>query len=285
MRFFYSILWLIFLWFWDFIKKLMLKKWWDKEVFLFMCFVFYSTILSLNYIFFADKIINSHLLSSAFIVGFFDFLTPLWMLTTLKYLDTSLSFVWIRLISSFLILFVWLYILWDNLSLYNIIWFIFWVIAIYFLSWFSFKEKHKTSKKWVLALAITVIWIVWWHSYFKYVVDDVDIASYMLFKFLVSFLFIVLYMVIRKKFKNFNKKEVKKVSIYAIFSAFIFTSYFLYILPKVYSLWNLSISYKILSYSVIIPIILSIIFFREKITKKRLLAFLLTLISLFLFAI
>lgn len=283
MWFIYAILGLILLWLWDFIKKLMLKKWWDKEVFLFMCFVFYVSVLWINYIFFGDKIINDSLLSSALIIWAFDFLAPLWMLTALKYLDTSLSFISIRLISSFLILYVWVYILWDNLSLYNIIWFLLWVIALYFLSWFSFEERHKIHKKWLMAVILAIIWIVWWHSYFKYVVEDVDIPSYMFFKFSITFLLIILYMVIRGKFINFTKNEIKKVINYALLTCLIFVIYFLYILPNIYILWTLSLSYKILSYSIVVPIILSIIFFKEKVTTKRIIAFVLTVISLALF--
>ncbi len=283
MWFIYAIFGLIFLWFGDFIKKLMLKKWWDKDIFLFICFVFYVFVLWINYIFFADKIINTSLLGSAFIIWFFDFLVPVWMLIALKYLDSSFTFISIRLISSFLILYIWIYVLWDSLSFYNIIWFFLWLIALYFLSWFSFKEKHKIHKKWILGVTFTIIWIVWWQSYFKYIVEDVDIPSYVFFKFIVTFFLIVLYMFIRKKFVNFNKKEVKKVFVYAFFSCLIFVSYFLYILPNIYILWTLSLSYKILSYSIIVPILLSVIFFKEKLTAKKILAFIFTAISLALF--
>ena len=37
----YSLGWLITLGLWDFFKKLMLSKWWNKEVFLLVCFIWY----------------------------------------------------------------------------------------------------------------------------------------------------------------------------------------------------------------------------------------------------
>ena len=146
MWFTYTLIGLLLLWLGDFVKKLMLSQWWNKEVFLFSCFVFYVTVLWVNYYFFADGIIDKNLIQSSFIVWVFDFLTPLWMLAALKYLDASLSFITIRLTASFFILYIWIYILWDKLSLYNFIWFLLWIIAIYFLSWFSFKEKHRIHK-------------------------------------------------------------------------------------------------------------------------------------------
>jgi hypothetical protein len=47
--------------------------------------------------------------------------------------------------------------------------------------------------------------------------------------------------------------------------------------------WDLAIVYKIISYSLFIPIILSIIFYKEPITPKKLLAFGLTVLSILLF--
>ena len=285
MWFIYSLLGLLSLWMTDFIKKAMLKKWWDKEVFILLSGVFYLIILLINYYFASDFIINDTLIQSVFVIGFFDFLTPVWLLTALKYIDTSLAFISIRITASFLVLYIWTQILWDNLSLYNIIWFFVWVIAIFFLSWFNFKDKHKIHKKWILAVIIAIIWVTWAHSYFKYVVNDINIASYTFFKMVISCLFIILYMTLRKKFKNFNIKEIKKIIFYTILSCSIFTIYYLYLMPNIYMLWPLSLWYKFLSYSIIVPIILSTILYKEKITTMKIFAFILTIISIGLFLI
>ena len=285
MWFIYSLLGLLSLWMTDFIKKAMLKKWLDKEVFILLSGVFYLIILWINYYFASDFIINDTLIQSVFVIGFFDFLTPVWLLTALKYIDTSLAFISIRITASFLVLYIWTQILWDNLSLYNIIWFFVWVIAIFFLSWFNFKDKHKIHKKWILAVIIAIIWVTWAHSYFKYVVNDINIASYTFFKMVISCLFIILYMTLRKKFKNFNIKEIKKIIFYTILSCSIFTIYYLYLMPNIYMLWPLSLWYKFLSYSIIVPIILSTILYKEKITTMKIFAFILTIISIGLFLI
>jgi uncharacterized membrane protein len=47
--------------------------------------------------------------------------------------------------------------------------------------------------------------------------------------------------------------------------------------------WDVAIVYKIISYSLFIPIILSVIFYKEKITVKKWVAFLLTIVSILLF--
>lgn len=190
-----------------------------------------------------------------------------------------------RVISSVVILFIWMRILWDNLNTANIIWFLMWIVAIYLLSGFNFWKKHKISKKWIIALSATTIAIIWSHSYFKYIVTDININNFMILKFLVSFICIIIYMIIRWKFSEFNKKQIKLIWPFALITGILFTTQFLYFLPNIYLNWPLSLSYKILSYSLVVPIILSIIFYKDKVTKKKIIAFVLTLVSLGLFII
>ena len=282
----YSLGGLLFLWLTDFSKKVMLKKWWDKDVFLFTSFIFFILALFINFIsHFNLDAINYDLIKPALIIGFFDFITPIWMLAALKYLDTSFAFISTRLTSSFLILFIWVYILWDHLSFFNLSWFFLWIIALFLLSGFSLKQKHNINLKWVLGVLLALVWMVSSHSYFKYVVNDIDINTFVFLKFLFSFVFLIIYMLFRKKFKTFNKIEVKKIIPYSLISCFLFITYSLYILPQIYILWTLSLSYKILSYSLFIPIILSLIIYKEEISKRKIFALFLTVISVSLFII
>jgi len=281
----YSLWGLLVLGLWDFIKKVIIQRWANKEVFLFVCFLFYLLFLWINFFINWNFNFTQNEIKSAIIIWLFDSMIPLWVLTAFKYLDISFALIFMRIISSVVILFIWMQILWDNLNIANIIWFIMWIIAIYLLSWFKLSEKHKISRKWIIALVITTIAIIWSHSYFKYVVSDINIDNFMILKFLVSFITITIYMLIRWKFSEFNKKQIKLVWPLALITWIIFTAQFLYFLPNIYLNWPLSLSYKILSYSLIVPIVLSIIFYKDKITKKKIIAFILTLISLGLFII
>ena len=283
---FYSLLGLLFIWLADFTKKVMLKNWWNKDVFLFMCFVLYILVLSINFIFhFDSSSINYDLLEPSLIIWFFDFVTPIWMLAGLKYLDSSFTFIFTRLTSSFLILFIWVYVLWDYLSVYNLVWFFLWVVSLFLLSGFSFNKKHNINIKWIIGVILALLWMTISHSYFKYVVNDVNIDMFMFFKFWFSFLFLTIYMLFRNKFENFNKVEVKKILKYAFISCFLFVSYFLYILPQMYILGTLSLSYKMISYSLFVPVILSLIIYKEEISKKKIFAIFLTIVSVTLFII
>ncbi|MCD5380451.1 hypothetical protein LR004_00855 [Candidatus Gracilibacteria bacterium] len=282
---FYSLAGLLVLGLGDFVKKVVLQKGGNKEVFLFMCFIIYIIIFGGNYFLNSTTAITNFELKSALIIGSFDFLAPLGMLTALKYLDVSFSLVSIRLISSIFILAIGTSILGDNLSVYNIIGFIIGFIAIFLLSGFKFSGKLELHTKGILGAGGAIIGIIGGHSYFKYAIPDINIDNYTILKFLVTFGLLIIYMIIRKKFRDFSVKNIKLVLPFAFITGLLFVVQFLYLLPQIYLLGPLSLGYKILSYSLIIPIILSIIIYNEKVTKRKIIAFVLTLLSLALFII
>lgn len=282
---FYSLWGLIALWLWDFIKKLILAKWGDKEVFLIICFLLYVPLFALYAYFMGQGWLTSEVLKSWLILWITDFGIPLGMLTALKYLNVSFALVSIRIISSFVLLYLGTQILWDSLSLYNIFWFFLWAFAIFLLSGFRIGQKIELNKKWVLALIITTLCIIVSHAYLKYVVADVNVPNLMFIKFSVTFLCILLYMTVRNKFTNFKREQIKLTLPYALITSFLFLVHFLYFLPNIYLYGPLSLGYKMISYSLIIPILLSVLFLGEHVNKTRIFAFALTLVSIFLFLV
>jgi hypothetical protein len=267
----------------DYIKKLVTSKWYDKDVFLSTCFILYILFFLINFLIVWDNNITQREILISLPAGVFDFMIPMWMLAALKYADSSLSFVTIRLITSFTLLAIWAWYFWDNLNAYNLFGFALWIIAIFLLSWFQFWKKYEIHKKWFWWIIIAIVWITLGNSYFKYFVDNVDIPSFMFLKFTVTWILVFLYLTVRKRWWNYNINTVKKIIPYAIITTLLFLFQFGYVFPKIYSLGPLSISYKILSYSLAVPIILSVIFHNEKLTKKRIIAFTLTTASLLFF--
>ena len=281
----YSLGWLIAIWLWDFIKKLVLSKGGNKEVFLLVCFLLYVPVFWINMWLQWTGNINANTLQSGVILWINNFFAPLWVLIALKYLDIAFALVCIRVVSSFFILFIGIYLLWDNLSLYNIIGFFIWMFAIFLLSWFKIWEKYSLHPKGMIGLFIALIAILFWNSYFKYIVSDINVHDFMPIQFTATLSTLLIYMLIRAKFQYMNYKEIKKVLPYAFFTMVVFVTYFLYLIPNIYLLWPLSLGYKMLSYSLVVPIILSVIFLGEPINRGRIFAFLLTVISIFLFLI
>lgn len=280
---FYSLAGLVALWLGDFIKKLVLTKGGNKEVFLLSCFCLYLPILWANMLFQWTGEYDADFVKNALVLWLTDFCIPLWMLTTLKYLNVSFALVSIRLVSSFVILFIGTYLLWDQLSTANILWFMLGAVAIFLLSGFQMKNIGEMHKKWLIALLITTGTIIVSNSYFKYIVPDINVHDFMPLKFFVSFCCICLYIVIRKKHRRFNLQDFRMAFPYALLTSLIFTLHFLYFLPNIYLLWPLSLSYKILSYSLMVPILLSLLFLGEKMDRKKFIAFALTIISIALF--
>lgn len=279
----YCLLGLCVLWWADYIKKVITWWWYDKDVFLLLCFMLYIILFGSNMIIFWDNNINLESFLIAVPAGFFDFMIPVGMLAALKYADSSLVLVTIRMITSFALLVIGAWFFWDKLHVMNIIWFLLGVFAIYLLSGYEYRKQHKISKKWIIWMSLCIIWVILSYSYFKYFVDNVDIENFMFFKFLTTWILVCIYFSLRWKWKNFTVIKIKQVLWYALLTAVLVLSQFNYILPKMFSLWPLSISYKILSYSLAIPILLSILFHWEQLTKKRIIAFSLTAISLLFF--
>jgi hypothetical protein len=98
-------------------------------------------------------------------------------------------------------------------------------------------------------------------------------------------LIMLLYLYVRKKYDRISLQKIIQVSKYSLVPVILFPIFLLYLLPNLYTYGPLSLGYKILSYSIMIPIILSVIFLWEPVDKTRIFAFGLTVISIFLFLI
>ena len=280
---FYSLGWLMTLGMWDYIKKLILSKGINKEVFLLVCFTLYVPVFWINMLINGTGNIDPYTLKNGIIFWLSNTLAPVFVLISLKYLDTAFSLVSIRVLSSFFVLFIGTQIIWDQLSIIDYIWFFLWVSAVFLLSWFEFGKKYDLHRKWIVWTIIAMAGIIFWHSYFKHIVPNINVHDFMPIQFTTTFFGILFYIVIRWKLKDINKKEVVLSLPYAWMTVVVFALYFLYFLPNIYLNGTLSLGYKMLSYSLIVPIALSIIFLWDSLTKKRIIAFILTIISIFLF--
>jgi uncharacterized membrane protein len=202
-----------------------------------------------------------------------------------KYLSISFALVSMKLISSFLLLLIGVIFLGENLSIYNYFWFLLWAIAIILLSGFKVSQKSELHWRWIVWIVMVIIATVWGHTGFKYLLPEVNVHDYMFVQFWVAFLCIIMYMIFRKQFQKVNYTEMRKCAPFAFLNLIFYSSMFLFFIPQLYTFGPLSLGYKMLSYSLIIPIILSVIFLWEPMNKTRIFAFGLTVISIFLFLV
>jgi len=201
------------------------------------------------------------------------------MLQALKYLPTSTYFVNVRLLSSFTLLFIGIVFFKDIISISEWIGFVLGVIAIVLL-FEKDKKSNKNYKKGVLLLLVGAGLLIFGHTVVKVLSSQVSIIPTVLFiSFFSAFLFssIIGYKTIAR-----NKKDLPGVIGINLIQAVLFFLYFL-LLFRIYNIGDLGISYKIQSYSPFIPIILSAIVYKEKISTKKKIALILVAISLWFF--
>ncbi len=201
------------------------------------------------------------------------------MLQALKYLPTSTYFVNVRLLSSFTLLFIGIVFFKDIISISEWIGFVLGVIAITLL--FEKDEKsNKNYKKGVLLLLVGAGLLIFGHTVVKVFSSQANIIPTLLFiSFLSAFLFSLM---IGYKTIVENKKDLPGIIGINFIQAVLFFLYFL-LLFRIYNMGDLGISYKIQSYSPFIPIILSAIVYKEKISTKKKIALVLVAISLWFF--
>lgn len=281
----YALGWMLSAGIMDYNKKIVLVRWYSAESYLLTTSLLFLVFFWSYAFFFWNGVFTSELFLQGSVYGLTNFLTPLGMITAYKYSSVSFSLVSIRLIASFLLLLVGVYFIGDSVSFFNILGFIFWMIAIFLLSGFKKWEIGKVHIKAIFGIIIAICSIVFGHSFLKYIIGEVDIPNFMAIQTSSGLFFLVIYLLLRNKFSGISLWEMLKVSKYSLVPVTLFPLFLLYFLPNLYLYWPLSLGYKILSYSIIIPILLSIIFLWEPVNKTRIFAFGLTVLSIFLFLV
>lgn len=201
------------------------------------------------------------------------------MMSALKYLPTSTYFITARLASSFLLLMVGMLFFWDQISWKEAVGFLFGVgaMSLLFEKEWNKHEKYKTG---ILFLILGIISLVLGHSITKVLSFELTYIPTILSLTFFSASTIALifwYKNIKANMKYFQ--EIWKVNLMQSIFYFVY----FYALFYVYNFGDLGISYKIQSYSPFIPIILAAIVYKEKISLKKSIAIVLTVLSLYFF--
>ena len=203
-------------------------------------------------------------------------------LLSLENLSPSIVFINTRIFSSLLIALVSFITFKEIFTIKETIGFVFGILVFVLL----FEKKDVPNKdsnflKGFFYLSIVIIITVYLHIGHKISSLEYGVAFYLLqFYFLNTVFSMIVYHKDVKYIFNFkqNGEEIKYALYYAIFQLIVFIFLF-----KAYLLQNVAIVYKIFSFELFIPIILSIIFFKEKVNYKKIIAFILTIISILFF--
>jgi drug/metabolite transporter (DMT)-like permease len=231
-------------------------------------------------------------------VAFFEFrvltstefiLTILWgvavaaysviMMTALRYLPTSTYFVNVRLISSLVLLLIGMFIFHDKLSAYEAIGFMIGVIAMTLL----FEKEDKSNFNYIKgtqALLLGAGSLIITNTITKMLSVEVSKVPTILMLLSIS-AFVTSLVIGAGKIKDCKKDfwPIFKINIIQAVAYF----FFFVMLMNVYRMGDLGISYKILSYSPFIPIVLAAMVYKEKISFKKKIALVLVAVSLWFF--
>lgn len=269
----------ISIWLVGFINKIVVEKKYNQWLFITSFYLIQSITYIFAFIYIWNYTISYRIIFLWFIWGVLEYLTMKSRLISLKWISSSLFFITTRLFSSLSLFIIWLVIFWDNISKGEYVWFFIWFIVFWLL--FEKEEiKNTDYKRGLVFLLVSTILLIIIHSGVKYTALIVDNIFSLFISYSVTSFIIALYL--NRNKIDFKDKDFSKIIYLNIIHAILFLIY-IYFLFTTYQSANLGIAYKIQSYSIFIPIILSITFYKEKVTYRKIIAFILTIISLALF--
>ena len=222
------------------------------------------------------------LLGLWFIKMFTSYFTTIFKIEWMRYLDST---IFLPIYKTFAIIFITIISLFffsENLSYSAVIWIVLWLFVPILL----INKKESTLqldlKKWLLFTLWSAISVSIWATINKYVNVSWFNAEFFTFLFLFFGIFLTS-LQYKRSLRNNKTKKYNTKWIYwfgLLFGLLTFLVSWTFI--KAMS-WNLAIVYTMNSFSILIPIILSVIFYKEEMTLKKAFVIFLSIVSVILF--
>ena len=276
----------LLIWVAGFINKVIVEEKYDRNISILTVFIT-TFVISIGMLLFSDvQKISLWVLAYWIFWGVADYALFKARFISLTWISSSLFFINQRLFSSSVLLVVGIFLFWDIVTIYELLWF----ITGFIVFWLLFeKEKVKNAdyKRGIIYLIVCIFLAIFIHAGFKFTTDIIYSLSWFLFHFWILICSYSITWFLLTYIKNFSKlslniNNLRKVIILNICYWILWFIYIIFIM-KAYSLSDLWIVYKIQSYALFIPIFLSILFYDEQLTPKKIIAFILTMISLWFF--
>lgn len=205
-------------------------------------------------------------------------------LRCLDYMTSSTYFINYRIMTSILLVLVGQILFLDNILLNEYLGiFLGFIVFILLIEKKDKDESLKNLKRGYIYLCLSIIIasIIWVIS--RYIAaQDYPIELYALYGWISGTIVTLL-----SKWKD-TLRDVMHIKWWkqAAFLALAWLVFWTWVILHVWALrqgWDLAIVYKILSYSLFFPIIFSILYYKEPLTPRKILAFILTVVSIWLF--
>lgn len=271
----------------NFVYKIVTQRKYNVSVFNIYSYVV-TTIIALGYFLATSSLgfnYNTVLYIAifAFINALFYLLSIFSRIESLKNIDTVIFFPLYKTIWPIMITIISIFIFWESLTEKESLWIILWILVPLLLITRKENGIQKNLFLWIVLVILTAILTSISSSASKEImVRELNVPF---FVFITSFM-CLLFSFFTNSFNNryVNKqKEYYKKSVIKI-SLLCWVLNFLAFFAFTKSLqWNFAIAYTINSFSILIPIILSIIFYKEHFNFKKGFVIFLSIISILLF--
>jgi len=269
------------MWIWNFYSKIITEKNINRNrVFVYSMFSFTSisflfVLLSSGYLYLTFLIAISAIVRVATGIE-----KHLFSMKSLKYIESSLYFPIHQIAHIFLVLIIWMVLFQEYLWFYQIVALLLGIIIVILL---TDKESRKIQidyKKGLFFLIISNLFLLTSSTINKYVAHIwVDIPSYMF----ASGLAWILYLCISKKdvFHSVDKNiQMKEMQLW--FSRWFFFSIWYFCVLYALTNWPFVLVQMLLILSILIPVFLSVVFFKDVINIKKILAFCFFILMIYL---
>lgn len=272
-------------WLANFWVKIIVEKWYNVYLFSFfgnaLALIYLSAILFFQWTFFQvlDNI-NLSIASLAFINISLLIASVSTRTVSLRNIDTVIFYPIYKTLGPVIMTLVSIFYFKESLTYYEMTW----IILGFLVPLMLITKKENIIQKnlfiWIIFILVTVLLTSVWMVMPKIIqVQELDINSFMFCAFWIWI--IITWLLLFHERKMLQKKH-KKWSLYfwVFFCSFHFWSMYFFTHALV---WNLAIVFTINSFSILIPIILSIIFYKEHFNLKKWLVIALSIISILLF--
>lgn len=270
-------------WLYNFTHKVAAEKNYDISLMNIYSYVITIVVTGI-YLIFNNNVLVIDSLIMLLIFSFFNwlffFISIFTRIDSMKNIDTVIFFPLYKTFWPIIVTLISLLYFWETLTITEIVWIIVGITVPLLLLTKTENKIQKHLFKWVILIIITAILTAITSAISK----EIMIREYSvtLFMFFVSFFWLlfsqITYISQKKKKKIYNDDWIIKFSI--ISGILYLISFFLFISALK---WNLAVVFTINSFSILIPIILSIFVYKEHFSFKKWLVILLSIVSVVLF--
>lgn len=199
----------------------------------------------------------------------------------LKDVSSTIMFISTRVFPSILLLFISIFLFGDSLTIMELVGLGVGVLTLLFLYDPTDTAKEGSNfKRGIFYLSGNIITGTLLIVFIALSISIDILYTLFLYSFF-CFLFFSIESIYTKKFTFTNLKNLENIRFGALFALFFtIANYFLFL---ALDLGNIAIVYKIFSFEIFIPIVLSMILYKEKITIKKIVAISLAILSIVFF--